>query len=359
MEEKQQIEQKNDQNLSSKKKINWKELGKKILNYVIKTTNGMAYGLFATLIVGTIIKQIGQLSNVDFIINIGSILQGLMAPGIGCGIALALKLEPLPVIAATAVGALSASISFTGGKANNNPLLIYFAVIAAIEIYRLIFKKKTPVDILLIPFFMIIIGYAVGCALEFPLNQIIYGIQWLINTATEYAPIPMGIVIAVIMGMALTAPISSAAIAIALSLGGIPGGAAVVGCSVQMIGFAVQSIRDNNIGKVISIGIGTSMLQFKNILKKPVIWLPTILTSAILGPISTAVFKMISTPAGAGMGTCGLVGQLGTLESMGYNNPMAYIGILVLHFIAPIILVFLFDLLFRKLGIIKKGDFEI
>ena len=214
MEEKQQIEQKNDQNLSSKKKINWKELGKKILNYVIKTTNGMAYGLFATLIVGTIIKQIGQLSNVDFIINIGSILQGLMAPGIGCGIALALKLEPLPVIAATAVGALSASISFTGGKANNNPLLIYFAVIAAIEIYRLIFKKKTPVDILLIPFFMIIIGYAVGCALEFPLNQIIYGIQWLINTATAYAPIPMGIVIAVIMGMALTAPISSAAIAI-------------------------------------------------------------------------------------------------------------------------------------------------
>ena len=206
---------------------------------------------------------------------------------------------------------------------------------------------------------MIIIGYAVGCALEFPLNQIIYGIQWLINTATEYAPIPMGIVIAVIMGMALTAPISSAAIAIALSLGGIPGGAAVVGCSVQMIGFAVQSIRDNNIGKVISIGIGTSMLQFKNILKKPVIWLPTILTSAILGPISTAVFKMTSTPAGAGMGTCGLVGQLGTLESMGYNNPMAYIGILVLHFIAPIILVFLFDLLFRKLGIIKKGDFEI
>ena len=161
------------------------------------------------------------------------------------------------------------------------------------------------------------------------------------------------------MGMALTAPISSAAIAIALSLGGIPGGAAVVGCSVQMIGFAVQSIRDNNIGKVISIGIGTSMLQFKNILKKPVIWLPTILTSAILGPISTAVFKMTSTPAGAGMGTCGLVGQLGTLESMGYNNPMAYIGILVLHFIAPIILVFLFDLLFRKLGIIKKGDFEI
>ena len=319
----------------------------------------MAYGLFATLIVGTIIKQIGQLSNVDFIINIGSILQGLMAPGIGCGIALALKLEPLPVIAATAVGALSASISFTGGKANNNPLLIYFAVIAAIEIYRLIFKKKTPVDILLIPFFMIIIGYAVGCALEIPLNQIIYGIQWLINTATEYAPIPMGIVIAVIMGMALTAPISSAAIAIALSLGGIPGGAAVVGCSVQMIGFAVQSIRDNNIGKVISIGIGTSMLQFKNILKKPVIWLPTILTSAILGPISTAVFKMTSTPAGAGMGTCGLVGQLGTLESMGYNNPMAYIGILVLHFIAPIILVFLFDLLFRKLGIIKKGDFEI
>ena len=168
----------------------------------------------------------------------------------------------------------------------------------------------------------------------------------------------MGVVIAVIMGMALTAPISSAAIAIAISLGGIAGGAAVVGCSVQMLGFAVMSRKDNNIGTVISIGIGTSMLQFKNILKKPIIWLPTILVSAILGPISTLIFKTQTVPTGSGMGTSGLVGQFATLEAMG-TNAAAFTAILVLQIALPIVLVYVTDVLFRKYNLIQPGDLKL
>ena len=170
----------------------------------------------------------------------------------------------------------------------------------------------------------------------------------------------MGILVAVIMGMALTAPISSVAIAVAISLGDIPlaAGAAVVGCSVNMIGFAIQSIYDNNIGKVISVGIGTSMLQFKNILKKPVIWLPTIITSAIMGPIATCLVKVKCNTTGAGMGTCALVGQLGTFSEMG-NTPLTWVSILLIEIIIPAIMVFIIDFIFRKIGLIKKGDLEI
>src|SRR5574344_1404451 len=159
--------------------------------------------------------------------------------------------------------------------------------------------------------------------------------------------------------MALTSPISSVAIAVAINLDGIAAGAACVGCCVQMVGFMVMSIKDNNIGKVISVGIGTSMLQFKNIVKKPLVWVPTILVSVILGPISTMVFQLKCNAVGAGMGTCALIGPIQMILAMENNLVMGWIGMLTLCIIAPVILVFLIDLLFRKLGWIKKGDLEI
>ena len=168
----------------------------------------------------------------------------------------------------------------------------------------------------------------------------------------------MGIIISVVMGMALTAPISSAALAIAIGISGLAGGAAVVGCCVQMIGFAVMSRKDNNIGIVLSVAFGTSMLQFKNILRKPIIWLPTIIVSAILGPLSTLVFKTECVSAGAGMGTSGLVGQFGTLEAMGATSQF-YWSLIVLEFLLPIVLVLIIDILFRKFKLIKPGDLKI
>ena len=210
--------------------------------------------------------------------------------------------------------------------------------------------------------------------MRFPAIYVTYGIQWLVNEGTNAVPFIMGIVVAVLMGMALTAPISSAAIAAMIfiipegtDLSTVQGlilasGAAVVGCSTQMVGFAVQSRKDNNIGMMISIGVGTSMLQFKNILKKPIIWLPTIIASAILGPISTCLVKVICTGSAAGMGTSGIVGQIGTISSMlayGSETWQIVIGLVGLEIILPAILVFLIDFAFRKLGWIKEGDLKI
>ena len=198
-----------------------------------------------------------------------------------------------------------------------------------------------------------------------------YGIQWRVNAGTTTVPFIMGIVVAVLMGMALTAPISTAAIAamiFVIPLGADPSlyqglmiasGAAVIGCSTQMVGFAIQSRKDNPIGMVISIGIGTSMLQFKNILKSLLIWLPTIITSAVLGPISTCLIKVQCMGSSAGMGTAGLVGQIGTIASMGVDNWQVWVGIFVIQIIAPAAMVFGLDLLFRKFDWIKDGDLKV
>ena len=179
-----------------------------------------------------------------------------------------------------------------------------------------------------------------------------------IKSATVIQPFFMGIVIAVIMGMALTAPISSVAIAVAIGLDGLAGGAAVVGCSVQMLGFALMARKDNNLGTVLSIAVGTSMLQFKNILKKPILWLPTIIASAILGPLSTLVFKTETIASGAGMGTSGLVGQFGTFAAMGYNLE-SYLAVGVLQIALPLVLVLIFDLIMRKMNWLKPGDLKV
>lgn len=377
----------------------------KVLEFLITTLNGMAYGLFATLIIGTIFGTIGTLFNYgagnpfcDFMFKIlgnglaanggvSFVLQALTGAGIGVGVALVLKLNPLQTVVLAAVGELAAFFSLTtkfvteGIYVDNfkigDPLTIYLVCIGTALLVKLVLRKKTPVDILLIPLFTITVGTILSLLIRYPAIYVTYGMQWLINEGTNAVPFLMGIIVAVLMGMALTAPISSAAIGAMIFTGEIVGadgkltglavasGAAIVGCCAQMVGFAVQSRKDNSIGMVASIGIGTSMLQFKNILKKPIIWLPTIIASAILGPISTCWLHIVcmgpnaGMGSSAGMGTAGLVGQIGTIGAMGAGDWRTWVGIFGLEIIAPIILVFFIDLLFRKFGWIKEGDLKV
>ncbi len=380
---------------------------KPVLNFFMKTLNGMAYGLFATLIVGTIFATIGKLfgygaetskfcefmlhlfnghkTDTNNWIGISTILQCITGAGIGVGIAISLKFGPLKTIVLAAVGQIAACTSLSTTIFNPNavidhlafkfqigdPLTIYLVCISVALLMQLVLRKKTPVDILIVPLFGVATGVLLSLGIRYPAICVTYGIQWLVNAGTTVVPFVMGIIVAVLMGMALTAPISSAAIAAMVFI--IPtganvadyqglilaSGAAVVGCSCQMVGFAIQSRKDNSIGTVISIGIGTSMLQFKNILKKPVIWLPTIIASAILGPVSTCWLKLSCLGSSAGMGTAGLVGQIGTIDSMGVTAWQTWVGIFGLQIILPAILVFGIDLLFRKLNWIKDGDLTV
>ena len=368
-----------------------KTRGKKVLDFFITTLNGMAIGLFATLIIGTIINTIGKFFPEDgnafcnfmytTLVNGSTALQFLTGAGIGVGIALALKFNPLQTIVLAAVGELTAYFSLsttfvTAGAINNgkfqigDPLTIFIVVIVVALAMKYILKKKTPVDILIVPLLGVSLALVVGLLVRFPAIYVTYGVQYIIAVSTNAVPFVMGIVISVLMGMALTAPISSAAIgAMVFTISGvtdpemingiqIASGAAIVGCCCQMVGFAVQSRKDNNIGMVISIGIGTSMLQFKNILRKPMVWLPTIIASAILGPISTCALKLVCMGSSAGMGTAGLVGQIGTFSSMG-NTWQTWVGIFGLEIIAPLILVYCIDLLFRRFNLIKDGDLKV
>lgn len=322
-----------------------------ILEYFIKTLNGMALGLFSTLIIGVIIGQVGTLTGFEPLIELANSLKASMGFGIGLGVAFSLGIKGLALIIGAVAGGIAMSVI-------NDPMTIYFTTIASIEGLRFILRKKTPFDIILIPLIGSLIAFGVATLLGGPISYTMEAIGRFINTATTLQPFIMGVVIAVVMGMALTAPISSAAIAISIGLTGLAGGAAVVGTSIQMIGFAVLSRKDNDIGTVLSIGLGTSMLQFKNILKKPIIWGPVVIASAILGPFATVLFKMESTPIGSGMGTSGLIGQIGTLDAMGYN-PSVFVSIGLLHFLLPILLVFGLDILFRKMAWIELGDLKV
>ncbi|MDY0211277.1 MAG: PTS sugar transporter subunit IIC [Acholeplasma sp.] len=332
---------------------------KQVLHFFITSFNGMAIGLFSTLIIGVILSQFSKIAygipGFDFVgdslLDLSGILKPLMGIGIGFGISIALKLEGIKLVVSGIAGGISTSLY-------NDPMVAYFTTISVYFLLKYALSKKTPVDIIIVPLFGVLLAFGVASLIGLPVKTAMTALGDFIQYATELQPLLMGVLIAVIMGMALTAPISSAAIAISISLGGIAGGAAVVGCSIQMLGFAVMSRKDNNIGTVISVAIGTSMLQFKNILEKPIIWLPTIIVSAILGPISTLVFKTETTPSGAGMGTSGLVGQFGTLDAMG-QNVNAFLAIIVLQIILPIIMVYGLDVLFRKKGFIQPGDLKI
>ncbi len=343
-------------------KVSFKKYAKAFLDYVIKTMYGMAYGLFATLIISVIISTIGSIflsANANWLIFIGekltslsTALKSLMGVGIGIGIAYSLKLSGIKLISVSVAGGVATLVT----KAD--PIVAYITIVVSAELIHLILRKATPVDIILIPLLTSIIALIIASLIGSPIASAMTAIGQFLTKATTLQPFFMGIILSVVMGICLTAPISSAALAISFHLGGLAGGAAVVGCCVQMLGFAVQGRKDNNIGLSISTAIGTSMLQFKNILKKPIIWLPTIITSAILGPLATIVFKIQCDASGAGMGTSGLVGQVATFSAMG-NTSAFWIGLIVLEIILPIILVYLFDLLFRKLKWIKEGDLKI
>lgn len=330
----------------------------KVLDFFITSFNGMAIGLFSTLIIAVIIGQFGKIaSSIGLneisagLTQLSSILRPMMGIGIGFGIALALKLEGIKLVVTGIAGGIATALF-------NDPMVAYLTTISAFLALTVILKKRTPVDIILVPLLGVLVAFMVAKLIGSPVQTTMGYLGDFIQSATDLQPFLMGVIIAVIMGMALTAPISSAAIAISISLGGIAGGAAVVGCSVQMVGFAVMSRKDNNIGTVISVFIGTSMLQFKNILRKPIIWLPTIIVSAILGPIATLILKTETVPQGAGMGTSGLVGQFATLDAMGHTLD-AYISIIGLQIIAPLVLVYSLDYLFRSKGLIKVGDLKI
>lgn len=357
---------KSNNSIKQDRKTNLKKLGKQFLDFLVVSFNGMAFGLFATLIIGVIIQQIGLLIGEipgastlsEYIIQLATILKSFMGVGIGIGIAYMLKLEGLKLVAGALAGGIGTLFRYGTGNPLNDPMVAYFCVIGVYLVFKYLLKKKTPIDIILVPLIGGIIGFIIAFLLGAPVKSFMDMLGAFIQTATDYQPFLMGIIIAVLMGMFLTMPISSAAIAISISLGSIAGGAAVVGCSVQMLGFAVMSRKDNNIGTVISVGIGTSMLQFKNILRKPIIWLPTIIVSAILGPLATLVFKTQTNPIGSGMGTSGLVGQIATFDAMGYTSS-AFLSIGILQIALPIILVWILDVLFRKKGLIQPGDLKI
>ncbi len=326
-------------------------LRRKVLNYFVTTLNGMALGLFATLIIGVIINQLGVLLGSQALIELYGILRTLMGVGIGIGVAWSLKLQGLSLISGAIAGGIATAVVA-------DPVVAYLTTIIAIESVRFILKKKTPIDIILIPFVTSLIAFFIATLIGPPVAVFMQGIGTVIEEATTLQPFLMGIIVAVIMGMALTAPISSAAIAISIGLSGLAAGAALAGGAAQMIGFAIMSRKDNPIGTVLSIAVGTSMLQFKNVLIKPIIWLPPIIASAILGPLSTIVFKMQTSPIGAGMGTSGLVGPISTLEVMGYQAS-TFISIGFMYFVFPLVIVFLIDLLLRKKGLITLGDFDL
>ncbi len=253
------------------------------------------------------------------------------------------------IVSNIVVGAFAAKV---GG-----PVGTFIAVLFTTEFGKLI-SKTTPVDIILTPMLSLIAGFLLANFIGAPVQKMMLAISSFIEWSVELQPFLMGMVLAVVMGMLLTLPVSSAAVAISLSLSGLAAGASTVGCAAQMIGFAVMSMRDNNAGGVISQGIGTSMLQMPNIIKNPKIWIPPILASAILGPLATMWFQMQNVPEGAGMGTSGLVGQIGTITAMG-NAGNVYIGIALLHFILPAVLSYLFYRLLRSIGWIKAGDLRL
>ncbi|MGB3365980.1 MAG: PTS sugar transporter subunit IIC [Acidaminobacteraceae bacterium] len=335
-----------------------------IKGYMIKTLNGMALGLFSSLIIGLILKQAGDLLGISMLVNFGQIAQFMMGPAIGAAVAYSVGAKPLGIFASIVCGAIGAgsikNVDAVYIMSIGEPMGAFVAGLIAAETSKLV-AGKTKMDIVVIPAVTIIVGGFVGVFLSPVISEFMKWLGYLINTTTELQPIPMGILIAVFMGMILTLPISSAALAISLGLNGVAAGAALVGCCCQMIGFSSASYRENKFSGVIAQGLGTSMLQVPNIINNPWIWLPPIVSSALLGPLATTVFKMQSNSIGAGMGTSGLVGQFGTFAAMQGTEPFMsiLIKIGVLQFILPATLTLLISEYMRKKGLIKFGDMKL
>lgn len=326
--------------------------------YVVDALSHMAFGLFCSLILGLIIGQIAKIPGLDFLTFISDALSAkspLVGACIGLAIAHGLSCAPLVIISSAVVGAL--------GYQFGGPVGAYISVIAASEAGMLI-SKKTPVDIILTPLVTIIIGGLIAKYCCSPINDFMLYLGSVINEATKLNPFLMGITVSVLVGCALTLPISSVAICVMLGIDGLAAGAATVGCCAQMVGFAVISYKDNGLGGLLSQGLGTSMLQIGNIVRKPWIWFAPTLTAAILGPVSTIVFKMTNSSLGAGMGTSGLVGPLATFAAMSEEgaavaNGLLIAEILVLHFVAPALIALGIHFVMKKAGLVKPGDMKL
>ncbi len=354
---------------------------KKYLNRVfIDGLSGMATGLFATLIVGTIVAQIGKLVGGtvgEYLYFMGCFAKTITGAGIGVGVAAKLKATPLVTVSAAVAGMVGAFPKFTiqnlsaekplavidkfGFGSPGEPLGAFIAAYIAIELGSLV-SGKTKVDIILTPIVAILSGSLVGVVLGAPISEFMNGIGSIIEFGMNQQPILCGIIVSVVMGICLTLPISSAALGLMIGLEGLSAGAAVAGCCANMVGFAVASYRENKVGGLISQGIGTSMLQMPNIVKKPIIWLPAIVASAITGPISSAVLGMVSTSTGSGMGTAGLVGPIETFFAMKGANvdvTVAIIEILAIHVVLPAVIALVVSEGMRKLGLIKNGDMKL
>ena len=322
--------------------------------YLITALSYMTYGLFGTLIIGSILNQIGLKLNIPlFYETIWPAARAMTGPAIAAAVAYGLEAPPLVVFASTITGSI--------GGALGGPVGAFLAGLIGAEFGKLV-SKETKVDILVTPSVTIIVGSLVGSLIGPSINAFMQAFGQLIVSATELHTLPMSIIVSVAMGIALTLPISSAAIGIMLGLTGLAAGAATAGCTAQMVGFAVISFRENKWSGLISQGLGTSMLQMPNIVRNWRIWIPAIVASAITGPIATIVFKMENTAIGSGMGTSGLVGQLGTIEAMeaaGHTGSAIFIPILIVHFLLPAIITYGLSLILRKRNWIKTDDLRL
>lgn len=342
---------------------------KSINRLFIDGLSGMAYGLFSTLIIGTILCQIASLlgGNVvgDYLNAMGNVAKTLTGAGIGVGVACKLKSAPLTTVAAAVCGMIGAfpnvaNEAFLIGKPGE-PLGAFIAAYVAIEIGCLV-AGKTKVDIIVTPVCCIVTGAAAGYFVGPYISAAMIWLGNLVNVNVVKYPILGGIAVSVLMGIILTLPISSAAIGVSMGITGLAAGAATVGCCCNMVGFAVISYRENKFGGLIAQGLGTSMLQVPNIVRNPLIWIPSIVSSAILGPISSAVLKMVSNPVGSGMGSAGLVGQFMAYDSMiaaDFTPVVALLEIILMHFVLPAVVSLAVAEAMRKMKLIKPNDLKL
>ncbi len=332
----------------------------KVAAYTVKVLNGMAQGLFASLIIGLIIKQAGLYLGSTMIMQLGQIAQLLMGPAIGVGVALSVGAPPLAIFASAVVGAVGAGTfvfdaSLLSKVIIGEPVGALLASLVGAEVGKRI-AGRTKVDIIAVPLLVILAGSLTGLFLSPLVAAFMNALGEFINQLTTLYPIPMGIMVSVVVGMVLTLPLSSAAICISLGISGLAAGAATVGCCSQMIGFACSGYKENKVGGLISQGLGTSMIQMPNIVRNWRIWIPPTLTAAILGPFATTLFKMENNAPGAGMGTSGLVGQINTLAVMGLDS---WWKVALLHFLLPALLSLAFSHFMRRKGWIRDGDYAL
>lgn len=322
-----------------------------VQTYLIDALGAMAFGLFASLLIGTIFGTLGEKTGVVIFTTIAGYAKSATGAALGVSIAYALKAPTLVLFSAATVG--------IAGNELGGPVGALVATIIAAELGKIV-SKETPVDILVTPGVTITSGILAAQFVGPGVSAFMTAFGNLVKTATVMQPLFMGILVSALIGIALTLPISSAAICIMLSLDGLAGGAATAGCCAQMVGFSVLSFCENKWGGLLAQGLGTSMLQMGNIVRNPKIWIPPTLASMVTGPLSTMVFHLENIPAGSGMGTCGLVGPIGIYTAMqGSGNSMMWPGILLICFVLPAVLTLFFGTLCRKAGWIKEGDLKL